>query len=359
MTGDLKRPIWLSRGEIAVLGTGAALPGAAISTEALLRLAGIEGKHCILALAIAERLGIRTRHISRSWLTRTDMPREGAGNVDLAAEAVRNAMRDAGLGPADLDYIVAHTATPAQPLPSNVALVADQLGYHGPHIELRQACTGFANALMIAFGLLARPDARPVAIVGSETGSVFLDTHALDEAPGQLVNLVQMGDGAGAVILGRPTPGRGHIHAAWFGTIGLGRDPGLRMRHGGSDRPAPSNAGPLVFEHDFAAIRRTGAELFEAGVGAAAAHGVTLAEADCIIPHQVSGRIGRQLADHFSLAPSRFFVNADRIGNTGSAAVWIAFAELCAQGPTAGNRTLVLGAEATKYMHGGFVHAAA
>ncbi|WP_368389847.1 3-oxoacyl-ACP synthase III family protein [Sphingobium sp. AS12] len=341
---------------MAVLGAGMALPGLPISTETLLDMAGLEGKQRSLAIAVAKRLGVRTRHVGRSWRARADILRQGCSNADLAADAMRAALRDAGFGAGDLGYLIAHTATPAQPLPSNAALVADRLGYSGPHVELRQACTGFANALMIAFGLLKEPDARPVAIVGSETGSVFLDVDALDDAQGQLVNLVQMGDGAGAIILGPAAARQEYIHAAWFGAMGLGRHPGLQMRHGGSDRPALLGAGPLVFEHDFAAIGRSGAALFEAGAAVAEANGAALAHVDHIIPHQASGRIGLQLASYFGLPDSRFFVNADRIGNTGSAAIWIALAELRAQGHARGSRTLVLGAEATKYMHGGFVH---
>jgi 3-oxoacyl-[acyl-carrier-protein] synthase-3 len=53
------------------------------------------------------------------------------------------------------------------------------------------------------------------------------------------------------------------------------------------------------------------------------------------------------------IEPSRVFVNADRLGNTGSAAVWLALAELrpCLE---SGASALALGAEATKYMFGGF-----
>jgi 3-oxoacyl-[acyl-carrier-protein] synthase-3 len=55
---------------------------------------------------------------------------------------------------------------------------------------------------------------------------------------------------------------------------------------------------------------------------------------------------------------ARFFVNADRVGNTGSAAIWTALAELRARRPASGTLTLALGAEATKYMFGGFVYEA-
>ena len=49
----------------------------------------------------------------------------------------------------------------------------------------------------------------------------------------------------------------------------------------------------------------------------------------------------------------RVFVNAGRLGNTGSAAVWLALAELRSSLET-GASVLALGAEATKYMFGGF-----
>jgi 3-oxoacyl-[acyl-carrier-protein] synthase-3 len=311
-----------------------------------------------LALSIAERMGVRTRHISRAWTARIDAQAERASNPALAAQAVNAALRDAGFQVSDLGYLIAHTATPAQPLPSNVSFVADILGYAGPHIELRQACTGFANALMIAYGLLAQPGARPVAIVGSETGSVFLDLERLEGQSDQIVNLVQMGDGAGAVILGPAGTGTDKLHAAWYGALGLHRRPGLQMREGGSERSGNGNAGPLTFEHDFASVLRGGAELFDAGVQAALDRGFEVAQADWIIPHQASGRIGSQLAGYVNLPEERFFVNADRIGNTGSAAIWIALAELRARRLAAGTLTLALGAEATKYMFGGFVHEA-
>ena len=115
-------------------------------------------------------------------------------------------------------------------------------------------------------------------------------------------------------------------------------------------------AAPRRFDHDFAAILASGSLLFDAGRAATLRHDVSLDAVDTIIPHQVSGRIGRQAAAHFGMAPERFFVNADRVGNTGSAAIWIALAALRETAPTAGSRALVLGAEATKFMHGGFVY---
>jgi len=339
---------WLSTGRLAVLGTGFALPGDPVTSEALI---GAMTAHFGLtksrgAHALAQRLRIETRHFARPFRAEAEDPRAGQSNTKLAAKAVRGALDQAGLCPSALGYLIAHTATPAHVLPGNVGFVADELDYHGPHIELRQACTGFANALMIAFGLLQQPGARPVAIVGSDTGSLIFDPRRAAVDPSQLVNFLQMGDGAAAIILAPARSGGAHIHSAWYGALGVGRAPGLMIGRG----------QPADIRHDYARIAQDGAVLFEADVAAADRHGLALHDADMIIPHQTSGRIGTQIASHFGICADTVFVNAHRVGNTGSAAIWLALAQLRVQPTPAPNRVLVLGAEATKFMYGGFAY---
>lgn len=347
---------WYAADALSVLGTGHALPGDSISNQALFELVSphVADLNPRNLHAAARQLGIRTRHISRGFGARTEAPMSGARNPDLAARAVQQALDEAGLESGDLGYLIGHTTTPAQPLPSNIAFVADLLGYSGPHIELRQACTGFANALMIAFGLLRNPDARPVAVVGSETGSLFFDPANAATDRDQLVNLVQMGDGAGAIILAPAGKAGDSLRGAWFGATGLGKVPGLQMSLGGSDWAAAD--GALRFMQDYAAIAAAGPALFAAGIAAAAHQGHDPKMANWIIPHQASGHIGKQMAQGFGLPVERVFVNADRVGNTGSAAIWIALSELRQTGMAKSQTALALGAEATKYMHGGFLY---
>ncbi len=335
---------WTSTERLAVRGTGLALPGGAVSSTDLIatieaRFAPGRARH---ARALADRLAIRTRHLCRNFDAACEEARPGDANPDLAARAVVAALDDAGLEVGALGYLIAHTATPLHSLPPNVASVADRLEYRGPFIELRQACTGFANALVVAHGLVAAGHG-PVAIVGSETGSLFFDPYDAAVDDGQLVNMMQMGDGAGAVIVDAPGRGRSEIRASWFGCTGLHRTPGIAR--GGAHR----------FEHDFAAIAASGGALFDAGRAAAEALGLSPDAATHIVPHQVSGRIGSQAARRFGVEPGRVFVNADRYGNTGSAAIWIAFAELRKQLRT-DDDVVVLGAEASKFMYGGFAY---
>ncbi len=338
---------WTSQSHLSVLGTGSALPGSPVSTADLIALIGdrFDIDCAREATAVAQRMAIHSRHISRDFNARHEPARDGDSNADLAARAVRAALADARLKVEDVGFLIGHTTTPQQPLPANIALVADRLDYSGPHVELRQACTGFANALMIATGLLAAPGARPVVIVGSETGSLFFDPLRLALDRGQIVNMVQMGDGAGAIVLGPAVEHGAMIEAAWVGSMGLGRSPGIQQHHGATE-----------FDHDFTEILKSGPQLFDSDIVTALALGHSPENADFIIPHQVSGRVKTQAATHLGLSPERLFVNADRVGNTGSAAIWIALAELCGTKLANGARLLALGAEASKFIYGGFAY---
>jgi len=58
-------------------------------------------------------------------------------------------------------------------------------------------------------------------------------------------------------------------------------------------------------------------------------------------------------AGSLGLAPERIVVTADRLGNTGSAAIWLALAQMRST-LNPGETVLALGAEATDFMFGGF-----
>jgi 3-oxoacyl-[acyl-carrier-protein] synthase-3 len=334
---------------------GTALPGPPISTTEL--LTRVEKRFGVAVSRhggrLASRLRIATRHICRDFEARHEAPRQGHSNPDLAAAALRSALREAHLEVGDLTYLIGHTTSPACLVPPNIALVADRVSFTGPYMELRQACTGFANALVIAQGLTSVAGVKAVAIIGSETGSVYFDPHHAGDDVGQLVNLVMMGDGAAAIVVG-PDDSRvgARISSNFFGQVGLGRPPGFTLHAGGSDEPF-IEGGALECEHDFAAVRDNGPELFHHGAAAARTLGTDVETVDHVIPHQANGRMADLLGPLLGIEPRRVFVNAERLGNTGSAAIWLALAELrssCEPGAS----VLALGAEATKYMFGGF-----
>ncbi len=171
--------------------------------------------------------------------------------------------------------------------------------------------------------------------------------------------MMQMGDGAAAAVFGPPDGTNGaRLESIFFGHIGLGKQSGFSLKEGGSDYPGikPTRTS-ATFEHDFDQVKENGFALFQAGLNAVKSAGVDLDKIKKIIPHQANGHIGDWLAQALSLPSTLFFGNASRVGNLGSASIWVALHEIRNNGTlNPGDRVLVLGAEATKYLYGGFVY---
>jgi 3-oxoacyl-[acyl-carrier-protein] synthase III len=351
--------IAFERTPLQVLGTGSALPGPPVTTEMLLARVSPYLTPDIVSLArrCARRLAIDSRHLSRSLAQPIEGTRPEDSGPRLAARALRQALDCARFEPDTVDFLIGHTATPHTLLPSNTAWTADELGFAGPHLELRQACTGFAAAALTAAGLLSSR-AQAIAVVGSETGSVFFDPRQAAQDSGQLVNLVQMGDGAGAVLFGpleHPTASR--IELIFYGSCGLGRAPALSMVDGGSGSPRVGATGVAHFNHQFQNVRAHGFELLRTGLRAASSAGIDARTIDWFVPHQVNGRLPQLCAEHLGLPSERVVCEADALGNLGSAAIWVTLDRLRHSRRLAPNaRVLVLGAEATKFLYGGFLY---
>lgn len=312
---------------------------------------------CALAARIAKRLAIKTRHLARSLTQPVEAVRAEDSAPRLAARAVSDALRQSMCSVDQVQFLLGHTATPHTLLPSNTAWTADELQYRGPYAELRQACTGFAAATRIADGLLATGH-RTVAVVGSETGSVFFDPRVVADEPEQLVNLVQMGDGAGAAILGPCLDeSSSYLERPFFGGQGLDRGPGLSLTEGGSGSPRVTRGGLPHFNHEHHDIKNKGLDLLRASLAAAEAAGVDRSTVDWFLPHQANGRMAELCHEHLQLPRERVICEADAIGNLGSAAIWVTLDRLRRSGRLAmGDRVLVIGAEATKYLYGGFLY---
>ncbi|MGL6260887.1 3-oxoacyl-ACP synthase III family protein [Vibrio sp. WXL210] len=341
--------------KVSVLAASHQFPPQVLSnTQLISALEQLSGKrYAKTAARIAPYLGIEQRHFSRSIKKAVSHPTPS--NSDLAEQTVRALIKQSRLTLEDVDYLIGHTTTPDTQLPPNIAWVAEKLRYQGPFMELRQACTGFANALQIAIPRIAMLD-KPVAIVGSETGSVYFDYQPdfLDKS--QLVNYMQMGDGAGGIIVAPEThQGIGTISDCFTGQIGIDKSPGLSL-DGGSLSAYTQNT-KVRFHHNARKVRENGQALFEASIQALESRGHRLRDFDYIIPHQASGHIDTMLSQALDVDPAKIVNDAKHWGNLGSAAIWCSFSSLVNNGKLKpGSKVVVLGAEATKYMFGGFVY---
>ena len=136
---------------------------------------------------IRQRTGIVQRHYGTP----------GVGSSDLATEAAKLAIKDAGIDKSEIDFIIAATLSPDYYFPGIGVLVGSKLGLNGiGALDVRNQCSGFIYALSVADQYIRNGTYQKILLVAAEVQSSNLD-HS-DEGRDMAV---LFGDGAGAVIL--------------------------------------------------------------------------------------------------------------------------------------------------------------
>jgi 3-oxoacyl-[acyl-carrier-protein] synthase-3 len=267
---------------------------------------------------IMERTGIRERRVAG----------EGETTASLAVEAGTAAIKDAGLTPEDIDFLIVATATPEQPIPHTGAFVGDGLGISCGSFDLGAGCTGFIYELVTGSALLTTGGLRNVLVIGAETLSRVVD-------PRDRGTCILFGDAAAAVVLA-PSPDDGPGVLTWdFGCDGSATGL-LGIPAGGSRLPATAETIAEGLQY----IKMQGQEVFRRAVRAVvdsakatlARAEVSAAEVDWFVPHQANARIIEAAANRLRIPPGRTVVNIDRYGNTSAASIPLAIAEAADEG---------------------------
>ncbi|HSG00315.1 MAG TPA: beta-ketoacyl-ACP synthase 3, partial [Vicinamibacterales bacterium] len=170
---------------------------------------------------IMQRTGIRERHIVEP----------GVATSDISKPAALEAIREAGLTPEDIDFIVVGTTTPDTIFPSTACTLQAKIGAtRAWGFDLGAACSGFTYALSVGCQMVATGAAEHALVVGADVMSSIIDYT--DRA-----TCVLFGDGAGAVVLSPAGPDEPAIIDFDHVTDGTG-GPSLCMPAGGSRLPA-------------------------------------------------------------------------------------------------------------------------
>lgn len=116
---------------------------------------------------------------------------------DLGTQAAKNLLAKEGLGPQDLDLIIAASLSPDYFFPGIGVQIQHKLGTNFiPAIDIRGQNSGFAWSLASADAFIRSGLYRRVLVVGAE-----LFSRLLQSAPSAKKMAALVGDGAGAVIL--------------------------------------------------------------------------------------------------------------------------------------------------------------
>ncbi len=300
---------------VSVLGTGSYLPERVMTNAELEQIVETNDEW------ITSRTGIRERRIAGS----------DENTSDLGAKAARIALEQAGISPAEVDLILVATASPDMFFPATACLIQSALGARkAACMDISAACSGFLYAIEMARHMIAGGAIRYALVVGAEKLSAMVDWTDRNTC-------VLFGDGAGAAVLGlRPAgrTGRGVMNTL-MGSDGDYAD--ILGVPGGASR-CPVTAANM--DQRLNTIKMVGKETFKQAVSAMtnasvevlARTGLSINDISCIIPHQANIRIIDAIADRLKVGKARFFLNLEKYGNTGAAAVAIALDEAHRQG---------------------------
>ena len=247
---------------------------------------------------------------------------------DLAIEAGKRALADAGLTAEEIDLIVVATCTSDHVCPSTAALVQHGLSAtNAAAFDISAACSGFVYSLVVASQMIATGLYKKVLVIGAEAMSKFINFE--DRS-----TMILFGDGAGAVVLGEVAENYGYL-GSYLGADGSGCN-SIYIPAGGSRLPLTTDVlqnkkqfwsmdGLDVFKFAVKMMGETAMKTLENA-------GLTPEDVDLLIPHQANSRIIQASAKRLGLQNDKVYVNIHKYGNTSGASIPIALSEARAEG---------------------------
>ena len=293
---------------VKILGTGSYVPEKILTNFDLEKLVQTSDEW------ITTRTGMKERHISD----------DNTATSDLAIAAAKRALDDAKLSTNDVECIIVATITPDMLFPSTACFV--QRGLNVPNaaaFDILAACSGFIYGLSLAKAYIESGQYKNVLLIGAETLSKITDWQDRNTC-------VLLGDGAGAMVLGRNDSDETNVLSITMGADG-NYEKLLYLPGGGSRNPATIK----TVENRLHYMKMEGKETFKVAVtkmAEAASKALELAGKKCgdmalIIPHQANKRIIDAIAKRMEIPQEKVFVNIHKYGNMSSATTILALDE--------------------------------
>ena len=306
---------------VSIIGTGAYLPEKTVTNRDLEKIVDTSDEW------IYSRTGMRERRIARA----------DQATSDLAAEAAKAALADAGIGAEEIDLLIVATLSPDMFFPSTACFVQDKIGAKNAYCyDLGAACSGSLYALETAKNQIACGAVNTALVIGAEKMSTFIDWKDRNTC-------VLFGDGAGAMVL-RATGAQRGIMKGVFGSDGSFAHQ-LWTPGGGSRNPMTHEMldrneqylkmeGREVYKHAVTQMTKSSLEALEK-------NGVSADEIKCFIPHQANARIINAIGSRLGVE-DRMFLNVEKYANTSAAALPIAIHEAGKSGRVAKGDLILL-----------------
>ena len=310
-----------------IIGTGSVLPKKVVTNEMLSEFLDTSDEW------IYTRTGIKTRHVI------SDEKLE-----DMAVEAAKKALDDAGMSAADLDFIICSNVVNEYITPSLSCIIQGGIGATCPCIDINCACAGFIYAVEMAESFYAAGKVKNVLIVCAEEPTRMTSWEDRRVC-------VLFGDGAGAAVLTEGDNIKGVKLSSASATDKL-----YQIR---SLEPTPY----VTKEEQNIPLQMKGQDVFKFAVKASSGDitylmdklGMKADDVDHFLLHQANMRIINTIASFLGQPSEKFPTNIEDHGNSSSACCPILLDECKRKGILKKGETVVMSAFGAGFVSGALV----
>lgn len=307
-----------------IIGTGCAHPQKTVTNEMLSQMVETSDEW------ITARTGIKERRVISS-----------ENLEDLAIEAARNALDNAGVAATDLDFIICANVVNEYVTPALSCIIQGAIGAKCPCVDLNGACVGFIYGLDIAEAYYRCGKVKKVLVVCAEEPTRMLSWK-------DRTVCVLFGDGAGAAVLGEGDNILATRLTAASSPFSLYEKHELQY--------SPFNTKP---DSNLPLVMR-GQDVFKFAANASLSDVQTLLdqlslqpdEIDKYVLHQANVRIIELVREYLKQPSEKFPMNIQKYGNTSSASIPSLLDELNREGKLKRGEKIVLSAFGAGFVSG-------
>ncbi|MDA5776044.1 3-oxoacyl-ACP synthase III FabH [Listeria monocytogenes] len=262
---------------------------------------------------IRTRTGIEERRIAR----------DDEYTHDLAYEAAKVAIKNAGLTPDDIDLFIVATVTQEATFPSVANIIQDRLGAkNAAGMDVEAACAGFTFGVVTAAQFIKTGAYKNIVVVGADKLSKITNWDDRTTA-------VLFGDGAGAVVMGPVSDDHGLL------SFDLGSD-------GSGGKYLNLDENKKIYMNGREVFRFAVRQMGEASLRVLERAGLEKEDLDLLIPHQANIRIMEASRERLNLPEEKLMKTVHKYGNTSSSSIALALVYAVEEGRIKDNDNVLL-----------------
>ncbi|EEO1166709.1 ketoacyl-ACP synthase III [Listeria monocytogenes] len=262
---------------------------------------------------IRTRTGIEERRIAR----------DDEYTHDLAYEAAKVAIKNAGLTPDDIDLFIVATVTQEATFPSVANIIQDRLGAkNAAGMDVEAACAGFTFGVVTAAEFIKTGAYKNIVVVGADKLSKITNWDDRTTA-------VLFGDGAGAVVMGPVSDDHGLL------SFDLGSD-------GSGGKYLNLDENKKIYMNGREVFRFAVRQMGEASLRVLERAGLEKEDLDLLIPHQANIRIMEASRERLNLPEEKLMKTVHKYGNTSSSSIALALVDAVEEGRIKDNDNVLL-----------------